>query len=71
MCEVPNPLIEEGNSTTRSAPFDSSRMWHDVIATPLGLSCCVATVGHKILGFQSLDLATPLMHKALLGAGGL
>ena len=59
MCQVINPLIEAGNSTARSTLFDSSRMWHDVIATPLGLSCCVATVGHKILGFQSLDLATP------------
>ena len=39
MCQVINPLIEAGNSTARSTMFDSSRMWHDVIATPLGLSC--------------------------------
>ena len=59
MCQVINPLIEAGNSTARGTLFDSSRMWHDVIAMPLGLSCCVETVDHKVLGFQSLDLATP------------
>ena len=34
MCQVINPLIEEGNSTARSWPLDSTRMLRDVIAKP-------------------------------------
>ena len=59
MCKVINPLIEEGNSTARSTPFDSTRMLRDVIATPSGLSCCVAVFDQKILGFQSRSFTKP------------
>ena len=71
MCQVINPLIEEGNSTARSWPLDSTRMLRDVIATPSGLSCCVAVLTKKYWVFKASVLSSPLLHKVLLGAGGL
>jgi GNAT superfamily N-acetyltransferase len=70
MCQVINPLIEEGNSTARSWPLDSTRMFRDVIATPSGLSCCVAVFDQKILGFQSLCFVKPSATQSPAGRWG-
>lgn len=53
MCQVINPLIEVGNSTARSTLFDSCRMWHDVIATPLGFLATLQRLAIKYWGFKA------------------
>ena len=70
MCKVINPLMEEGNSTARNTPFDSTRMLRDVIATLSVLSCCVAVFDQKILGFQGLRFAKPSAAQSPAGRWG-
>ncbi len=52
MVDLLNAIIAEGGTTAHETPFDSDKMQHHYIARPEVVSCQVAELDNKVLGFQ-------------------
>ncbi len=54
MVAVLNPIIAAGGTTAHQTPFDEGRMRDHYIAPSDNISCMVAELDGKVIGFQSL-----------------
>ncbi|MGR3499778.1 MAG: GNAT family N-acetyltransferase [Limimaricola soesokkakensis] len=54
MCAILNPLIAAGGSTAHRRPFDATRMLQHYLAPDELVSCVVAELDGRVVGFQSL-----------------
>jgi len=59
MCAVIDPVIEAGGTTAHQSPFDAARMLHHYLAPERLISCVIAEVDGKVVGFQSLEWSDP------------
>ena len=59
MCDLLNPIIEEGSTTAHRNLFDSERMIRTHIEAPLLIRTTLASEGAELLGFQLLEWADP------------
>lgn len=59
MCKVLNPIIEAGGTTAHRRAFDPVRMRNEYVAPAKLISCFVAALGSRCVGFQSLVRLSP------------
>jgi len=59
MAELLNRIIAAGGTTAHQSRFDAERMHSHYIAPPLAISCFVALLDGRIIGFQALECADP------------
>ncbi len=59
MSNLLNDTIETGGSTAHQTKFTKERMHDHYFGTKYGISCVVAEIDNRLVGFQSLEWSDP------------